>query len=84
MTDVDAILHFTELRIVLMMCVIGLEMRVDAPWAMLQTIFGYGAMLMVVCAVVLSAIDLARIAARDGFRRRHQVRTESRSQVTCV
>jgi Kef-type K+ transport system membrane component KefB len=28
-TDVDAILHFSELGIVLMMFVIGLEMRID-------------------------------------------------------
>jgi glutathione-regulated potassium-efflux system ancillary protein KefC len=39
-TDVDAILHFSELGIVLMMFVIGLEMRVDTLWAMRRTIFG--------------------------------------------
>jgi hypothetical protein len=41
-TDVDAILHFAELGIVLMMFVIGLEMQVEKLWAMRRTIFGYG------------------------------------------
>jgi hypothetical protein len=41
-TDVDAILHFSELGIVLMMFVIGLEMQVEKLWAMRRTIFGYG------------------------------------------
>ena len=41
-TDVDTILHFSELGIVLMMFVIGLEMQVTKLWAMRRTIFGYG------------------------------------------
>jgi len=55
-TDFDAILHFSELGIVLMMFVIGLEMRVDTLWAMRRTIFGYGTMQMTVCAAVLSGV----------------------------
>src|ERR1700760_2719918 len=55
-TDVDAILHFSELGIVLMMFVIGLEMRIDALWAMRRTIFGYGAMQMTVCTAALLCI----------------------------
>jgi monovalent cation:proton antiporter-2 (CPA2) family protein len=55
-TDIDSILHFSELGIVLMMFVIGLEMRVDALWAMRRTIFGYGTMQMTVCAAALLAI----------------------------
>ncbi|SAK81329.1 sodium/hydrogen exchanger [Caballeronia calidae] len=71
-TDVDAILHFSELGIVLMMFVIGLEMRVDALWAMRRTIFGYGAMQMTVCAAALSGIFLLlglpwRIALTGGL-----------------
>ncbi len=71
-TDVDAILHFSELGIVLMMFVIGLEMRMDALWAMRRTIFGYGAMQMTVCAAALSAIFLLlglswRIALTGGL-----------------
>ncbi|SAL80537.1 sodium/hydrogen exchanger [Caballeronia arvi] len=71
-TDVDAILHFSELGIVLMMFVIGLEMRMDALWAMRRTIFGYGAMQMTVCAVALSGIFLLlglpwRIALTGGL-----------------
>jgi monovalent cation:proton antiporter-2 (CPA2) family protein len=71
-TDVDAILHFSELGIVLMMFVIGLEMRIDELWAMRRTIFGYGAMQMTVCAAVLSVIFLMlglswRIALTGGL-----------------
>ncbi|CAG9238554.1 Glutathione-regulated potassium-efflux system protein KefC [Paraburkholderia tropica] len=55
-TDIDSILHFSELGIVLMMFVIGLEMRVDALWSMRRTIFGYGTMQMTVCAALLLAV----------------------------
>ncbi|MEM5366394.1 monovalent cation:proton antiporter-2 (CPA2) family protein [Paraburkholderia azotifigens] len=71
-TDIDAILHFSELGIVLMMFVIGLEMRIDELWSMRRTIFGYGAMQMTVCAVVLSGIFMMlglswRIALTGGL-----------------
>ncbi|MBN3760574.1 monovalent cation:proton antiporter-2 (CPA2) family protein [Burkholderia sp. Ac-20365] len=71
-TDIDAILHFSELGIVLMMFVIGLEMRIDALWKMRRTIFGYGAMQMTVCAVVLLGVFLLlglpwRIALAGGL-----------------
>ncbi|KXV16119.1 portal protein [Caballeronia megalochromosomata] len=55
-TDVDAILHFSELGIVLMMFVIGLEMKIDALWAIRRTIFGYGTMQMTVCAAALLGV----------------------------
>ncbi|HEY4353189.1 MAG TPA: monovalent cation:proton antiporter-2 (CPA2) family protein [Paraburkholderia sp.] len=58
-TDVDAILHFSELGIVLMMFVIGLEMHVSRLWALRRTIFGYGGMQMALCAGLLTAIFLA-------------------------
>ncbi|CAD6507861.1 monovalent cation:proton antiporter-2 (CPA2) family protein [Paraburkholderia sabiae] len=71
-TDIDAILHFSELGIVLMMFVIGLEMRVDELWSMRRTIFGYGTMQMTVCAAVLLAIFMMlglpwRIALTGGL-----------------
>jgi monovalent cation:proton antiporter-2 (CPA2) family protein len=71
-TDIDAILHFSELGIVLMMFVIGLEMRVDTLWAMRRTIFGYGTMQMTVCAAALSLIFMVlglswRIALAGGL-----------------
>jgi len=55
-TDVDAILHFSEVGIVLVMFGVGLEMKVDALWAMRRTIFGYGTMQMTVCAAALLGI----------------------------
>ncbi|MFL9903973.1 monovalent cation:proton antiporter-2 (CPA2) family protein [Paraburkholderia fungorum] len=58
-TDVDAILHFSELGIVLMMFVIGLEMHVAKLWAMRRTIFGYGGIQMALCATLLMAIFVA-------------------------
>ncbi|APR36699.1 monovalent cation:proton antiporter-2 (CPA2) family protein [Paraburkholderia sp. SOS3] len=57
-TNVDAILHFSELGIVLMMFVIGLEMHVGRLWALRRTIFGYGGMQMALCAGLLTAIFL--------------------------
>ncbi|PRX32827.1 monovalent cation:proton antiporter-2 (CPA2) family protein [Paraburkholderia sp. BL18I3N2] len=71
-TDVDAILHFSELGIVLMMFVIGLEMRIDELWAMRRTIFGYGTLQMAVCATILSVVFLGlglpwRIALTGGL-----------------
>ena len=71
-TDVNAILHFAELGIVLMMFVIGLEMRVELLWAMRRSIFGYGAMQMALCAAVLTATFLIfgapwRIALTGGL-----------------
>ncbi|MFM0620367.1 cation:proton antiporter [Paraburkholderia nemoris] len=71
-TDVDAILHFAELGIVLMMFVIGLEMRVELLWAMRRSIFGCGSMQMALCAAVLTATFLIfgapwRIALTGGL-----------------
>ncbi|AFT90003.1 cation:proton antiporter domain-containing protein [Paraburkholderia phenoliruptrix] len=71
-TDIDAILHFSELGIVLMMFVIGLEMRVDALWAMRRTIFGYGTVQMTVCASALLGVFILlglpwRIALTGGL-----------------
>ena len=58
-THVDSILHFSELGIVLMMFVIGLEMQVARLWALRRTIFGYGGMQMALCAALLTAIFAA-------------------------
>jgi glutathione-regulated potassium-efflux system ancillary protein KefC len=71
-TDVDAILHFAELGIVLMMFVIGLEMRIDKLWEIRHTIFGYGGGQMALCAFVLTAVFLLlgtpwRIALTGGL-----------------
>jgi monovalent cation:proton antiporter-2 (CPA2) family protein len=71
-TDVDAILHFAELGIVLMMFVIGLEMQVEKLWAMRRTIFGYGGAQMALCALVLMATFLVfgspwRVALTGGL-----------------
>jgi glutathione-regulated potassium-efflux system ancillary protein KefC len=71
-TDVDAILHFAELGIVLMMFVIGLEMQVEKLWAIRRTIFGYGGAQMALCALVLSATFLVfgspwRVALTGGL-----------------
>ena len=41
-TDTDAILHFSELGVVMFLFVIGLELRPDKLWAMRGQIFGLG------------------------------------------
>ena len=71
-TDVDAILHFAELGIVLMMFVIGLVMQVEKLWAIRRTIFGYGGAQMALCALVLTATFLVfgspwRVALTGGL-----------------
>ena len=53
--DVDAILHFAEFGVVLMLFVIGLELEPARLWAMRGTVFGAGSLQMVVCGTALAA-----------------------------
>src|SRR4030095_1854396 len=55
-TDVDSILDVSELGIVLMMFIIGIEMDIEKLWAMRRSIFGYGGIQVALCAVLLAAI----------------------------
>ncbi|MEM8496908.1 MAG: monovalent cation:proton antiporter-2 (CPA2) family protein [Pseudomonadota bacterium] len=55
-TDVDDILHFSELGVVLLLFVIGLELRPSRLWALRKSIFGFGGAQMGLSAVVLAAL----------------------------
>lgn len=48
-TDADAILHFAEIGVVLMLFVIGLELDPQRLWKLRASVFGGGALQMVVC-----------------------------------
>ncbi|WP_321963630.1 monovalent cation:proton antiporter-2 (CPA2) family protein [Paraburkholderia sp. J7] len=71
-TDVRSTLDISELGIVLMMFIIGIEMETDKLWAMRRAIFGYGAAQVVLCATLLAAIFIAfgvawRVGVAAGF-----------------
>jgi glutathione-regulated potassium-efflux system protein KefC len=57
--DIEAILHFAEFGVVLMLFVIGLELDPERLWAMRARVFGGGFAQMLVCGALLSAGSLA-------------------------
>ncbi|MEO1066149.1 MAG: monovalent cation:proton antiporter-2 (CPA2) family protein [Pseudomonadota bacterium] len=57
-TDGEQLLHFSELGIVFLLFIIGLELRPARLWAMRQGIFGVGLLQVVVTALVMSLICL--------------------------
>ena len=52
-TDAEAILHFAEIGVVLMLVVIGLELDPQRLWKLRASVFGGGALQMVVCGVLI-------------------------------
>jgi monovalent cation:proton antiporter-2 (CPA2) family protein len=59
LTDVSDVLHFGEFGVVLLLFVIGLELRPIRLWSMRSAIFGLGTAQLVATAIVLAAIALA-------------------------
>ena len=57
-SDPTAILHVSELGVVLMLFVIGLELEPQRLWAMRSAVFGGGALQMLVCAALLMPVGL--------------------------
>jgi len=57
--DADQVLHFGEFGVVLLLFVIGLELRPIRLWSMRSAIFGLGAAQLIITAFVLAAIGLA-------------------------
>ena len=57
--DVGELLHFGEFGVVMLLFVIGLELRPVRLWAMRSAIFGLGAAQLGVTAAVLAAIGIA-------------------------
>ncbi|MFN4164216.1 MAG: glutathione-regulated potassium-efflux system protein KefC [Ferrovibrio sp.] len=58
-TDVDAILHFSEFGIVLLLFVIGLELNPRRLWQMRWPILGLGGGQVAGCTLALTALGLA-------------------------
>ncbi len=54
--DVDEILHFSELGVVFLMFIIGLELNPAKLWQLRRSIFGVGAGQVVITAAVLGAL----------------------------
>ncbi|HBQ6442314.1 TPA: glutathione-regulated potassium-efflux system protein KefC [Klebsiella pneumoniae] len=52
-TDAEAILHFAEIGVVLMLSVIGLELDPQRLWKLRASVFGGGALQMVACGVLI-------------------------------
>ena len=52
--DVEAILHFSEFGVVLMLFVIGLELEPERLWALRRSVFAGGTIQMLGCGVVLA------------------------------
>lgn len=57
-SDPEAILHASELGVVLMLFVIGLELEPRRLWAMRTAVFGGGALQMLACAALLFPLGL--------------------------
>ena len=55
-SDVEEILHFSELGVVFLMFIIGLELNPSKLWALRRSIFGVGAAQVLVSAGILGAL----------------------------
>lgn len=71
-THVDEVRHFTELGVVLLLFVIGLEMRPARLWALRREVFGLGSLQILIsglaiAAYLLSYLDSWRTAVLAGL-----------------
>ena len=57
--DVGSVLHFAEFGVIMLLFVIGLELRPRRLWAMRSAIFGLGSVQVAVTGVVLAAAAMA-------------------------
>ena len=57
-SDVDNILHFAELGVVLLLFVIGLELRPSRLWELRRPIFGLGGAQVAITGLVLGAAGM--------------------------
>lgn len=55
-SDVDEILHFSELGVVFLMFIIGLELNPAKLWQLRRSIFGVGAAQVMLSAVILAGL----------------------------
>jgi glutathione-regulated potassium-efflux system ancillary protein KefC/glutathione-regulated potassium-efflux system protein KefB len=57
--EVDNILHFAELGVVLLLFIIGLELQPSRLWVLRKSVFGLGGAQVLATGVVLAAVGLA-------------------------
>jgi glutathione-regulated potassium-efflux system ancillary protein KefC/glutathione-regulated potassium-efflux system protein KefB len=58
-TEVDNILHFAELGVVLLLFIIGLELQPSRLWVLRKSVFGLGGAQVLATGLVLGAVGLA-------------------------
>ncbi len=56
-SDVDEILHFSELGVVFLMFIIGLELNPSKLWQLRRSIFGVGAAQVLLSAALLAGLQ---------------------------
>jgi glutathione-regulated potassium-efflux system ancillary protein KefC len=71
-SQVESVLHFAELGVVLLLFIIGLELEPSRLWKLRRTVFGLGSLQVVGTGLVLSAVGMAlgldwRAAVIAGF-----------------
>src|SRR4029079_9860349 len=59
LADVGEVLHFSDFGVVMLLFVIGLELRPVRLWAMRSAIFGLGTAQLIATSLVLAAIGMA-------------------------
>ncbi len=56
--EADKVMHFAEFGVVLMLFVIGLELKPSLLWSMRKNIFGLGGLQVLITALVITAVAL--------------------------
>jgi len=57
--NTDKVMHFAEFGVVLMLFVIGLELKPSLLWKMRKSIFGLGGLQVLITSIVIAAVALA-------------------------
>lgn len=57
--DAETVIHFSELGVVLLLFVIGLEIQPHKLWSMRKHLFGLGGLQILICTIVFSIVGLA-------------------------
>ena len=60
-TDAQAMLHFAEFGVVLMLFLVGLELEPRRLWALRRPIFGWGSVQLLGSAALIAALGLSLI-----------------------
>lgn len=58
-SDVNSVLHFAEFGVIMLLFVIGLELRPKRLWAMRTSIFGLGSLQVALTGLVLASVAMA-------------------------